>query len=339
MEALEHLSYHFNEDLELRHTETGEVFKFIDQNHYEKLADAVAHYIQEIMIKDYDMMKLELPLAEHLREDYEHYDEEKYGFARCPIFVSSNYKQADVVLILLCGTGRVASGQWARKLCINDSLKTGSVLPFLEWAKQHSFAVMVLNPNTNYIEPVEGSRIFIPFNDSAEAHVNYVWRAVCQNLPANHFILVAHSYGGISTCNLLMTQGKEVLRRLRCVAFTDSINSNEMLSEEGKEFLAAHCVNWASSSTSLDTVISMPRERNSMESGKGRKRSKMDFFERLRMRGSLCKVVSAGTQIHEETTMSAYTSICKFFIEQLKSLGIDVCAIPRSCEYVANRDS
>ncbi|MCO5611880.1 hypothetical protein L7F22_066139 [Adiantum nelumboides] len=302
-----------------------EVFKFIDQDHYERLADAVADYVQEIMVKEYDMIKLELPFEEHLGDDEEDADLENGAPAGgCPIFLASNCKEADVVLLLLCGTGRVASGQWARKLCINDSLKMGSVLPFLDWAREHSFGVIVLNPNRNDVETMEDSRVPIPFNDCAEAHVNYVWRAVCEDLPAKHFVLVAHSYGGISTCNLLRLQGEEVLQRLRCVAFTDSAQASEVMSEEAKEFLARHCINWASSSEPLDTVLALPQGSNAEELDSEAKRSKGNFFERLRARSRTCKVLSAGTEVHEETTMSAFPSICRFLIEHLQLAGATV---------------
>eukprot|EP00250_Pteridium_aquilinum_P014428 c21981_g1_i2 orf=208-1185(+) len=300
-----------------------EAFKFIDQNHYERLADAVADYIQETMVKDYNMIRMELPFEEHLSDIKEDSDEENAASVHCPIFVSSNYEEVDVILVLLCGTGRVASGQWARKLCINDSLKTGSVLPFLDWAMEHSFGVIVLNPNKNFVE-TEGSRRVIPLNECAEAHVNYAWKAVCKSLPANHFVLVAHSYGGVSTCNLLEHQGEEVLKRLRCIAFTDSAHSwrlTEVLPEEAKEFLATHCINWASSSKPLDTILDTPGSRE-RESGSGKKKRKENsFFEQLRTRGSICMVVSAGTDVHEETTMSAYPSICKFLLDNLQSAG------------------
>lgn len=373
MEALRQLKYHFNSELELRHIETGEPFEFVDQVHYEELADAVADYIQEIMVKDYDMVKVELPFQEHLCDTLEDQEEESDASIRCPIFVSSNHKEANIVLILLCGTGRVMSGQWARRLCINDSLKTGSVLPFLDWARKHSFGVIVLNPNKTFVETAEGC-YRIPFNESSEAHVNYAWQALFKSLPAKHFALVAHSYGGVSTCNLLEHHGEEVLERLRCIAFTDSAHSRqsvEMLPEESKEFLARYCINWASSTELLDTVLEMPPGKAvecSKKSGTGRTRmpragmgktrggccSINKYFETvqdeeavncdisdlnalpelseqpikkkkqanwLRSRNSMCTVVSAGTDVHELTTMSAYPSICKFLLDRLQSAG------------------
>ena len=54
---------------------------------------------------------------------------------------------------------------------------------------------------------ISQGRFGIPYNESAEAHVKYVWKAVCKDLPAKHFILVAHSYGGVSTLNILEHHG------------------------------------------------------------------------------------------------------------------------------------
>jgi hypothetical protein len=33
--------------------------------------------------------------------------------------------------VLLCGAGAVAAGQWARRLCINETLTTGCVIPYV----------------------------------------------------------------------------------------------------------------------------------------------------------------------------------------------------------------
>ena len=33
--------------------------------------------------------------------------------------------------VLLCGAGAVAAGQWARRLCINENLSTGTVIPYV----------------------------------------------------------------------------------------------------------------------------------------------------------------------------------------------------------------
>ncbi len=47
------------------------------------------------------------------------------------MYVTPRFDEAAVLLILLCGAGAVAAGQWARRLCINESLTTGTVFPYV----------------------------------------------------------------------------------------------------------------------------------------------------------------------------------------------------------------
>jgi hypothetical protein len=74
------------------------------------------------------------------------------------IYASANAGTADTLLVLVQGSGAVRPGQWARALCTNDSLRTGSVLPYLEEARARGWGILVLNPNMNtYITTDERS--------------------------------------------------------------------------------------------------------------------------------------------------------------------------------------
>jgi len=57
----------------------------------------------------------------------------------------------DKLLILIHGSGAVRAGQWARALCINESLEIGSVLPYIREAKKAGYGVIVCNPNDNIV--------------------------------------------------------------------------------------------------------------------------------------------------------------------------------------------
>lgn len=91
------------------------------------------------------------------------------------------------------------AGQWARKLCMNDSLDEGSVIPLLVWAAQRGIATVVLNPNFRL---GGGARM------NAEMHVVQAWDQVIAGLPAKHVAMVAHSYGGVCACRLLSVRGE-----------------------------------------------------------------------------------------------------------------------------------
>jgi len=76
--------------------------------------------------------------------------------------------------------GGIRAGVWDSDVCIEQDMEKGTVLPFLREAKNHGYAVMVLNPNENLIEgePVIGS-------ESAICHIDYVWDHLISLGPAD----------------------------------------------------------------------------------------------------------------------------------------------------------
>ena len=151
--------YYFDENLVLKNIETNENFKFVNQKHYEALGDLIQRYVQEKMVEKYEMIEEFIP--------------KNQPGPKCNIFISKNWfdESCSKALILIQGAGAVRAGFWARSVCINDSLKTGSVFPFLDFAAVHNFKVIVLNPNFCY-DPKTHKQI--PENYSLEAHGDYV---------------------------------------------------------------------------------------------------------------------------------------------------------------------
>ena len=46
-------------------------------------------------------------------------------------------------VFLICDSFRI----WSRRVCIKESLKRGSMLPFVEYAQKKKFSCIILNPN------------------------------------------------------------------------------------------------------------------------------------------------------------------------------------------------
>ncbi|KAJ3440731.1 hypothetical protein M0812_14402 [Anaeramoeba flamelloides] len=139
-EILKEFGYFFNEDLNLR-TNDDEDFKFEGQEHYDKLGDLVLDTIQELMVTKYGLQELWLPLEKN--EEMKKIN----GVGQVNIFATPNWKNCKKLLLLICGSGAVRAGQWARSLCINNSLYDGTVFKYLEQAKENDYGVIVLNPN------------------------------------------------------------------------------------------------------------------------------------------------------------------------------------------------
>jgi hypothetical protein len=293
------LGYAYNERDELRSLSDGSSFAFEGQKHYEKLADAVAGYVQALLLARAGLRRV---LVDSV-----------------PVFVSPDLGSRDGCLVLLCGAGQVAAGQWARRLCINEALDTGSVLPYVRWAQAQGLSVVIPNPNHARVR-------------SSERHTVAVWRALLEpRLPAlRHVAMVAHSYGGVCTVALLRSALPSVLQLLRGVALTDSVHGRGIdeapLAE--RSFFSHSCVNWVTSREPRDTLIrpaKHPAERAQQSlhplallRGVGKKAK----TEAPRGGGGCDAArVSAGHTAHESTSEACRPSACAFLLSKLQAAG------------------
>jgi len=149
----------------------------------------------------------------------------------------------DTLVLLIQGAGAVRAGQWARALCINETLSLGTIFPYLERCKQLGYGVIVFNPNLNDVpvnEPeikvssflttekvlppkvptkkIEGSENYV-------RHGEYVWQNYVQKAKASTIAIVAHSRGGDNTIKLISKFHNDFVERVACIAYTDSVHS------------------------------------------------------------------------------------------------------------------
>ncbi|KAA6376460.1 MAG: hypothetical protein EZS28_028012, partial [Streblomastix strix] len=86
-------------------------YKFISNKHRDALFVKVLQYIQIEMENQFGLIRVQIP------QSY--------------VYISPN-TECEVVMLLIQGSGGVRPGQWTRKLCTDDSLETGSILPQLK---------------------------------------------------------------------------------------------------------------------------------------------------------------------------------------------------------------
>ncbi|XP_023944085.2 FAM172 family protein homolog CG10038 [Bicyclus anynana] len=277
------MGYAFNADGQLRKLEENGVpgedpFQFNISNdhqecqaHYEVLGTAITDYIYHLLEKE-GLHKLPVPQG----------STENDGTF---IFVSKDYDKQDVLLVLIHGSGAVRAGQWARSLIINDSLDTGTQIPYIRQAQKRGYGVMVLNCNDNYREDTP-----IKHSSTAEEHTKYVWETYINNTKASMIVIVAHSYGGVLTVMLADAQKKQFEKRVVAVALTDSVHgfSGAKISKHLKKVSK----NWISSTSPLDTPMKTPE------------------FDITR--------VSAGHPKHEMTSSKCIDSVFTYFEQKLK---------------------
>ncbi|CAJ0642212.1 15746_t:CDS:10 [Entrophospora sp. SA101] len=245
---VEGFGYRFDENGELRHIETNERFEFevtpgnqyYNQCHYEALGEIIGEYIEEELVKKYQFKKQIIPI--------EAIEDETIPKSR--IYLSENVADCQILLFLIQGGGVVRSGQWSRKVIINDSLQLGSMFPYIERAKQLNWGIIIFNPNEHFGSYKDGDeRKFgkIPGSESHQSHCIYVWENIVRNMTAKHILIVGHSYGGISV-NAMLDDCKDFKSRVCAIALTDSVHSYGMIPSSSKKWFKNHTINWIKSS-------------------------------------------------------------------------------------------
>ncbi|PRD31447.1 UNVERIFIED_CONTAM: hypothetical protein NCL1_23542 [Trichonephila clavipes] len=164
-DSFEGFGYRFNEFGQLRHIITGEPFEFnlkkgdhiYNQKRYEALGEIITQHVYHLLETECNLIKMTLPLDVAT--------EEPSTF----IYHSEDAFRNEKIVILIHGNGVVRAGQWSRRLIINDSLNSGTQIPFIKRAMALGYGVFVLNTNDNR-RFVNGVLIKIR-NDNASYHL------------------------------------------------------------------------------------------------------------------------------------------------------------------------
>lgn len=288
-DTLAAFGYQFDKDGKLKNIETGEEFEFVvregDQNynqkHYEALGEVLTEEVYKLLETDCKLKRCPVP------------HDAKDGEPNTFIFMSEDaMTNPDKILVLIHGSGVVRAGQWARRLVINDSLDSGTQIPFIKKAQEEGYGVVVMNTNDNYRVNTKKKRDRIRGSENPENHALYVWDNYIKKCKSKHIALVVHSYGGCVTTALFMRRKEEFIKRVFAVAMTDSVH---FISSPAtfKELVRVSC-NWVCSQRPLDTPVSTQP-------------------------GDI-KRVSSGVTVHEMTSWASIHSIFKFLKQRLDAV-------------------
>ncbi|XP_012815245.1 cotranscriptional regulator FAM172A homolog isoform X3 [Xenopus tropicalis] len=299
-DTLEGFNYAFNELGQLRHIQTGDPFVFNyredlhrwNQKRYEALGEIITKHVYELLEKDCELEKVYLPVDAT--------DSEPRSF----IFMSKDaMTNPDKMLVLIHGSGVVRAGQWARRLIINEDLNSGSQIPYIKRAMKEGYAVIVLNPNENYIE-VEKSKVPAdqPSPDSSDEPAEKRERRERNPKETKKRRDFYEKYRNpqkeketLQVYIRMIQREADVKNKVAAVALTDSVHNvwHQDASKTLREWMRENCCNWVSSSEPLDTSVESTLPD--------------------------CPRVSAGTERHELTSWKSFHSIFKFFDDALQA--------------------
>lgn len=217
-------------------------FQYVDQEHYDKTADAVLACVEVLLQTEGKLKPLYCPLGTS-------------ASTGCPIYVSDAFERASKILLIVQGSGRVRVGVWGCSLCINKDLDFGTMLPYIRQAEANGYGLVILNPNMNMVNGVP-----VPGSEFPDRHIAYVWKEIlmkrCNSAAPVH--ILAHSNGGRATLDFLRKTGDAPLERIHKVVFTDSyhgIDQVRNLSPAARKLLAERAVNYVPHSAPIGTPV------------------------------------------------------------------------------------
>jgi len=218
----------------------------------------------------------------------------KKSVAPSIIFTTPEYATKNTLVFMIPGSGVVRASQWARSICINDSLVDGTCIPFVNSARKRGWGVILCDPNARLMKTAKDKGRVFPIQHCKYIFKNYVVDLLKKDECAiKNIFIVAHSAGGWCTTELLELYSPwlEEHNLIKGIAFTDCGDPGQWVAKPTMRLFRKYGRNWVGSGKPLDTAINSD--------------------------GCNVKRVSAGNPQHEWTSASAYQSILKFFDHNL----------------------
>lgn len=216
LESLEELEYYFDEAGTLRHCCTNQaVYELMsDERRAGELDDivkAAIFHIQMDMLAELAFKQARLPLDPRPDEPKE---------ARSSIFLTSDWRTNDNLLVVVNGGRGAQPGIWSRDLLIQEGLELGSMLPVMRRAATCNFGVAVINPTTNNVT-IENDTFPIRGSASSDEHMLYVWDHIIARAKARNVYILAYSFGAKSVLTLIQQREEQVVKRVNALVFAE----------------------------------------------------------------------------------------------------------------------
>jgi len=264
--------------------QTGQKLGKINEELFPVINEFVTHYVQNEMEKSYNFIRVPIP-KENMSYIYMNKDALENPFK---------------LLILIQGLGDIRPGVWSMRLCVEESLKTGSMLCCIEYAQKNNYSIIIMNPNQNKYEDIERDdgketkvEKLIPGNNTRENHALYVYDNFISKAKAKHVCIIGHSAGGRTCLDLLHHRGSQIILQLRAIALADSrmVVAYEM-DKVTKAFWSNNASIWAASNVPINTAVTAKEMLST-------------------------RTISAGTDDHDKSITFAMTFMFRYFEDKI----------------------
>jgi len=155
----------------------------------------IQRYVQARIMTDFGFVELPIP------------DED--AKAATSILVSPDWQSSKKLLIIIQNASGSLMGIFSRSLCLDQGLSKGSMLVYIQRARDAGYAVMILRPNTNTVmtEDTPPQKLYIQGAETPEAHAMFVWENIiprADGIP--HIVLFGYGNGASLCKDLFLRQ-------------------------------------------------------------------------------------------------------------------------------------
>jgi len=152
------------------------------------LLDSLSVYITDYLKHRFDMVEAWIPAPDNQE-------------VKCSILLSRQWRRCDRLLVLLQNHVGSIVGMWSRSTCLQQGLRKGSMIPFLEKAYEGGYGTIICNPNANSVVVTgEGgypTKVAIPGSSVPEEHVMWVYENYISQSRARYICLFGYGNGSL----------------------------------------------------------------------------------------------------------------------------------------------
>jgi hypothetical protein len=155
----------------------------------------IQRYVQARIMSDFGFVAVPIP------------DEDAQ--AATSILVSPDWQTAKKMLIIIQNASGSLMGIFSRSLCLDKGLSKGSMLGYIQRARDSGYAVMILRPNTNTVmtEDTPPKKLYIQGAETPEAHAMFVWENIIPKAESvQHIVLLGYGNGASLCKDLFLRQ-------------------------------------------------------------------------------------------------------------------------------------
>ena len=158
-------------------------------SHFDKIYKIVVSYVEAKLDYNYNMVKTVVPKLIRHETSPKPY-----------IFLSKDFFENKCLCIIIPDRGDISPGVFNKSSLFYESLKKGSVFPYVDLALKENFSVLIMNPN--YPKDTKNVNCNLDSFDHY-AHCECIWNEFISGKKFETVIIIAHQLASISLIKLV----------------------------------------------------------------------------------------------------------------------------------------